>query len=599
MKPQRNEPCPCGSGKKFKKCCRQPSLAPSLNGSANPLSIAGAGRRRAPAEAPTASEIGQLIAMLNNGLYVEAGDKARALVERYPTSGSSWKVLGVSLMIQGKDALPALHRATQLLPDDFEAHRNLGRALQDRGRLADAVACYRRTIEIEPRLPEVFLHLGNALFDLGRFEEAVAGYRSALTLKPDYPPALINLGKVLRSLGRAAEAEESCRKALEINPDFAPAIAFLGEIHADKGEFEEGEIHFKRAISVEPTLPEGWVGIARYRRMTASDGWWLASVQGLLAKGLRPQHEIPLRFAVGKYFDDLQEFDQAFISYQRANEMAKRYGPKYAGHELTQYVDQMILRFNKDWFSQTAPYSTNSSRPVFIVGLPRCGSSLAEQILASHPAVFGAGELGFWSAASLTYSSAMRSGGNDESVLSPLANEYLSLLEHFSASALRVVDKMPVNFLNLGLIHTVFPNARIIHVRRSPIDTCLSIYFQHYATGFPYANDLENLVHFYGEYARMMRHWRSTFSDGVMMDLHYEGLIDDQEVWSRRMLEFIGLPWDPHCLDFHQTHRTVTTASKWQVRQKLNKSSVERWRNYERFLGPLRGLIESELHSPG
>jgi tetratricopeptide (TPR) repeat protein len=460
------------------------------------------------------------------------------------------------------DALPALQRATQLSPENVEAHRRLGKALHDRGRL----------------------------------DEAAASYRTALSLHPDDPSVLTNLGKLLRSQGRAAEAEANCRRAIEVGPDCAGALAFLGEIHADQGRFAEAESLFKRAIALEPTLTEAWVGIARYRRMTASDAAWLASVQRLLANNLPPQHEIPLRFAIGKYFDDLNEFDQAFTSYQHANELTKRHGSGYDRHQLTQYVDQMILAFDGDWFSRTRAHAHASSRPVFIVGMPRCGSSLAEQILASHPAVFGAGELGFWSTASLAFASSSRDG----STLSSLANDYLRLLEQHSGGAFRVVDKMPVNFLNLGLIHAALPNARIIHVHRNPLDTCLSIYFQNFATGFPYANDLGNLAHFYGEYLRLMRHWRSTFSDGVMLDLQYEKLVDDQETWSRRMLDFIGLQWDPLCLDFHQTHRTVTTASKWQVRQRINKSSVERWRNYEKFMEPLRGLTgSSELDPPG
>jgi tetratricopeptide (TPR) repeat protein len=600
--------------------------------------------------------------MLNAGYYADVENKARALVGRHPTIGFPWKMLGVSLMMQGKDALSAWQRATQLSPDDAEAHGNLGKALHDRGRLADAVASYRRTLEIEPELPEVLLHLGNALgalgkideavesfsrllkirpdypeahcnlgnalrilgqldaaeascrralqlkpalpeahhnlgnalLDLGRLDEAAASYRNALTLKPDYPAVLTNLGKVLRSQGRAAEAEASCRRAIEIKPDSAETIAFLGEIYADKGQFAEAESLFKRAISIEPALAEGWIGIARYRRMTGSDSSWLASAQRLLAKGLPPQHEIQLRFAIGKYFDDLQDFERAFASYQHANELTKRYGSRYDRHQATQYVDQIILAFDKDWFSQTRTYATESSRPVFIVGMPRSGTSLVEQILASHPAVFGAGELGFWSDASLAYASSTRKGSSGASMLSPLANEYLTLLEQFSGNALRVVDKMPTNFLNLGLIYAVLPNARIIHVHRNPIDTCLSIYFQHFTTGFAYANDLENLAHFYSEYVRIMRHWRSTFPEGVMMDLPYEGLVDDQEAWSRSMLDFIGLQWDPHCIDFHQTHRTVTSASKWQVRQKINKSSIERWRNYEGFITALLTLVKED-----
>jgi hypothetical protein len=233
-----------------------------------------------------------------------------------------------------------------------------------------------------------------------------------------------------------------------------------------------------------------------------------------------------------------------------------------------------------------------SERPVFIVGMIRSGTTLAEQILASHRAVFGAGELMFWNSAAAGYHPAAPGGALEARALSDLASQYLRLLKTLAADALRAVDKMPGNFLHLGLIHAALPHARIIHMRRHPIDTCLSIYFQHFESFHAYATDLEDLAHYYTEYLRLMTHWRSNLPPGTILDVPYEGLVGDQEAWSRRMLEFIGLPWDPQCIDFHRTERTVITASKWQVRQKLSNSSVNRWRNYEKFIGPLRGLAQ-------
>jgi hypothetical protein len=178
----------------------------------------------------------------------------------------------------------------------------------------------------------------------------------------------------------------------------------------------------------------------------------------------------------------------------------------------------------------------------------------------------------------------------DGSIIRGLADGYLRQLQGVSELSLRVVDKMPANFNNLGLIHAVFPNAKIIHMRRNPIDTCLSIYFHDFQASHAYANDLGDLANYYGAYLRIMQHWRARLPEGRLLDASYEELVRDQESWTRRMLEFIDLPWDPICLDFHRTARTITTFSKWQARQKLNSSSVERWRNYEKFIGPLRSL---------
>jgi hypothetical protein len=245
---------------------------------------------------------------------------------------------------------------------------------------------------------------------------------------------------------------------------------------------------------------------------------------------------------------------------------------------------------DKDWLDRAARDACSSDRPVFIVGMPRSGTTLAEQILASHPEVFGAGELPFWNSAAGVYARA-RDGGEDEGgVLNRLAQEYLSLLATLSPRTRRVVDKMPANFLYLGLIHAVFPQAKIIHLWRHPIDTCLSIYFQNFGAAHPYANDLTDLAHYYNEYVRLMDHWRRTLPTDAILTVSYEALVDDAETWARRMVDFIALPWDPACLEFHRNGRTVNTFSKWQARQRISKASVDRWRRYESFIGPLRHL---------
>jgi hypothetical protein len=235
---------------------------------------------------------------------------------------------------------------------------------------------------------------------------------------------------------------------------------------------------------------------------------------------------------------------------------------------------------------------------VFIVGMLRSGTTLAEQILASHPQVFGAGELMFWgeelaAATARACAQGAREIRGDDG-LPAAAADYLDLLHRTSADAVRVVDKMPTNFLSLGLIHAALPRARIIHMRRNPVDTCLSIYFQHFEAANTYANDLEDLAHYYREYRRLMRHWRAALTADAFMEIPYEGLTEDLEGWARRMLEFIELPWDPRCLDFHTTARTVVTASKWQVRQPIDARFVQRWRNYEEFVQPLTPLLKSD-----
>jgi tetratricopeptide (TPR) repeat protein len=485
------------------------------------------------------------------------------------------------------EAAASYRRALEIKPDYAEAHGKLGNVLRHLWQTDDSAASCRRALAIKPDYAEAHDSLGCALLDLGHLENAEASFRQALKLKPDYAEAHNNLGFTLRLENRAVEAEVNCRKALEINPGLTSAVSLLAELHGDKGQFGEAEHLYQRAISIDPDLPMPWAGIPHLRKMTRGDSAWLSEAQRIADKHPPPRQEAALRYALGKYFDDVKDFEQAFSNYQRANELAKSYRRKYDRPHQQRRIDQIIRLYDREWMSRTRRSSNPSSRPVFIVGLPRTGTTLAEQILASHPAVFGAGAKVYWCIASAEHESCMASGDDSEILIGELARDYLRLLKESSTDALRVVDKMTTNFMCLGLIHAALPNARIIHMRRNPIDTCLSNYFIDFSIAHSHANDLEDLAHYYTEYSRLMEHWRLTLPENSMLEVPYETLVDGQEAWSRKMLEFIGLPWDARCIDFHKTYRSVITASRWQVRQKMGKASVERWRNYARFIEPL------------
>jgi tetratricopeptide (TPR) repeat protein len=507
--------------------------------------------------------------------------------------------LGSALVELGRpdEAVASYRRALEIDPQFWEAHNNCGNAWLELGNVESALASYRRALEINPQFAEAHNNLGNALRGLGQLDEAEASYRRALVVNPYFAEAYCNLGIALRLQGRTTEARDSCRRALELKPQSAATYAVLAESSADQGDFREAGELFERALSIEPESPEILEGIVRLRKMTHADEGWLAQAQRSAERGLPPRQEIGLRYAIGKYFDDVQDFEQAFANFRRANELTKLRRPPYDGEQLTKIVDLMIRAYNGDWVNRTRPNRLQSTRPILVVGMLRSGTSLAEQILASHPAVFGAGELTFWNSALSGYQVSALSTEASDTVLPRVAADYLRLLQGLSTDAARVVDKMPTNFAFLGLIHAALPNARIIHLQRDPIDTCLSIYFQHFEATVSYANDLQDLAHYNTEYFRLMRHWRSCLPDHVILDVPYEDLVDQPEAWSRRMLEFVGLPWDPRCLDFHKTNRTVITASKWQVRQTITRASVGRWRNYEKFLGPLHHLTQLEATS--
>jgi hypothetical protein len=323
--------------------------------------------------------------------------------------------------------------------------------------------------------------------------------------------------------------------------------------------------------------------------MTNADGEWFKNAEKLATGDIHPLEEANLRFAMGKYCDDVGDFAQAFQNFKRGNELLKTVAADYDRKERSHLIDALIRIYTREEIARIKVPGSTSSKPVFVVGMPRSGTSLAEQIIASHPAARGRGELHFWEGL------AAKDSGLTRSILSEparakVAEEYLRLLEVSSASASRIVDKSPVNSDFLGLIYSVFPNARVIYMQRDPIDTCLSCYFQQFLMGLKFTFDLSDLVHYYNEHRRMMAHWRAVLPHGFILDVPYEALVTDQEAWSRKMLAFIGLEWDPRVLEFHTTTRQVVTASAWQVRQKIYKNSVARWRNYERFIGPLKAL---------
>ncbi len=569
--------------------------------------------------------VADLFALATAGRYSDMEAKARKLAASHPCSGLAWKALSVALQMQGKEALDALKRAARLLPNDAEAQNNLGAALRRYGRLEEAVACLRRALQMRPDLAEVWNNLGNAgrdlghfdtaiealsealrlkpgfakahnnlgnvLLDLGRLDEAAASYLRALEYDANYTEAHSNFGSVLRLQGRSAEAQSQCERALAIDPNYPPAITLLAHLRSDRGEFAEARTLLERVIAIDPNCAEAWAALAGLQRMSPRDADWLVGAMRT-AERAPPRDEIPLRFAIGKYHDDLGDYDGAFNSYRRANELARLHRPRHDQALLTAGIDRLIQSHTAEWLLRARSTSNHSERPVLVVGMPRSGTTLAEQILASHPRVHGAGELPYWNGAASRYAATGADAGSDAS-LREMAGDYLALLGELSHGALRVVDKMPANFMFLGLIHAALPLARILHLERNPIDTCLSIYFQDFGSAHTYANDLDDLAHYYGEYRRIMNHWRRTLPAGVILDVPYEGLVRNPEDWSRTMVEFIGLPWDARCRDFHRTARTVSTFSKWQARQPVNAASVERWRHYEKFVAPLRSLLYS------
>jgi tetratricopeptide (TPR) repeat protein len=521
-----------------------------------------------------------------------AAQHYRRLLALRPDAAEVHGNLGHALRDMGQlaTAHEAYRRAVELRAESAEMHNNLGNVLLDLGRLEEAAAAYLQALERQPRSAKTHSNLGTVLRELGRLEEAEVSLEQALALEPGSPDILTNLATVLRLLGRAEESDARLRGALELDPHAVAAIIARADLAVDRGDFEVAEGLYRDAFGQDSNSAAAWAGIVATRRMSRADSSWIVQAEELAARPRRPREEVSLRFAMGKYLDDLGEYDRAFANYAKANELVKAYRPAHDRRPLEDTFRYVQQRYDAEWLDTARARVPIERRPIFVVGMPRSGTSLAEQILASHPAVFGAGELSFWKTAASRVGAASVASGPVAALMDSLAAEYDGLLGTLASEHRHVVDKMPANFLHLGMIHAALPDARIVHMRRHPIDTCLSIYFQNFHLVHSYANDLGDLAHYYDEYLRLMSHWLSVLPPAAILEVPYEALVSDPATWSRRMVEFIGLPWDEACLESHRTRRTVRTFSRWQVRQKINTGSVARWRRYAAHVGPLLRL---------
>lgn len=493
-----------------------------------------------------------------------------------------------------EDAVTHFSRALELNPGYVDAASGLAAALQAMGRYEEALAAYDRGLQIDPSHANTLFGKASVLLELSRREEAIQYLQHLLQIRPDYVQAYLNLASALMTFSRLDEALEACSRALELQPDNIDAIAHSARIEQHGGQIDEAYQRLKPHVesgTVHVNLAVAFADVCRSRNCPEEAIGTLETLVSQSSGAIPVTSLRNIHFSLGSLYDKTRNFEKAFVNYKKGNELR---GVDWNPATYSSQVDEVIGIFNKD-FMQSAPRATHGSeKPVFVLGMPRSGTTLVEQILASHPVVHGAGEL----PDILHLSRNMQTLLNKQRPypgcmpelsqpdLDMLAQQYLQHLAQLAPDAQRVVDKMPGNFNLLGLIELLFPDAKVIHCMRDPIDTCLSCYFQDFSRTQSFSYDLEHLAAFYRDYERLMAHWKSVLSIPVL-DVSYEKLTEDQEGVSREMISFCGLEWDDSCLQFHETKRFVSTASYDQVRRPIYRSSVKRWENYRDHLGPL------------
>ena len=525
---------------------------------------------------------------------IERAIAARSGVDRFHNS------LGLVLAALGRhgEAEASYGKALALNPRHVEAHTNLGNLLAATGRPEDAAARYRRALAENPGYAPAHNNLGNLLLERDALAEAADRYRQALAVKPDYDEALLNLAVALMPMGQLDEAEASCRKAIELRPDRAAAHNSLGTILKYRGDVGGAKACYHRALELEPGLIAARASLVQFRTFADGDPDF-AELEALASEpGLAVENEILIRFALGKMYTDIGDHDRAFASFRLGNEARARQaalrGSTFDADAHVRRTSAAISLQDAGFFAARRDFGLASERPVFIIGMPRSGTSLVEQIIASHPAAAGAGEL--LDIIQIANRLPSETGGGqpypegltqlDAAAARRLAQTYLDRRRSDSVDAERVTDKMPGNFQYLGMIALLLPKARVIHCRRDPMDSCLSCYINNFRLGNEFTNDLADLGAYCREYERLMAHWRDVLPL-AMLDVQYEDLVARQEPVSREMIAFLGLGWDARCLEFHTTDRAVPTSSYLQVREKIHARSVGRWKAYENHLGPL------------
>ena len=497
-----------------------------------------------------------------------------------------------------EEAAEACLAAIKVNPKVAEFHNSLGVVRREVRDWRSALECFEKALELRPHYLEALINRGNVLKELERFDEAIQSYERAIALRPDYTEAYVNRGNALREIGRLDDALESYQRAISQRADHPHAWLGLAKIDLELGRFMEAEVKYTRASELAPSLADPLYGLAWVKKYSADDTLVQELERRLSDSRLTDEDRSWLHAAYAKVCDDVGRYDDAIAHFGIGKGLRK------SRFDLAQHLAAhaaMRELFTPEFFAERSGFGHPDERPVFIVGMPRSGTTLVEQILASHRDVEGLGEL-------LEMSKITKDIGGGLSCperflreltrlqaadVRKLAERYLKAYAGSSMESIRLVDKMPHNFQLLGLIVLIFPNAHVIHCRRSPLDTCVSIYMQRFTKDHSYADKWATLGEYYRDYERLMMHWREVLPVKIH-DCVYEELIGDFEGSVASLLSSLGLAWDPNCLEYHRHDRAVRTASLWQVRQPLYKSSIDRWRRYEKHLDPLRVALMAE-----
>jgi len=586
-------------------------------------------RKVGPSEDPPKKLIQLIIDTFSNGKKEEAIIKIESLIKDYPLAPLLFNISGTFYKSNGQLDIAAtkFEQALNLEPNYAEVHYNLGVTLRELDKIEEAIKSYKKAISIKNAYPNAHFNLGNALLSLKQYDDAIKHFELAIVFNPKFAQAYNNLGLLYKRLGKNQEAGKNFDKALAIKPDYAEAANFRGVIFQNDGDLEnaikyyqkslvinpnlvdaynniglaEKELNktdnaikaFEKALSIDPNFASAYYNLSRFKHYTLSKEQ-VKKMQLLLSTdGVNQSDLIYINFALASANEGFGNQDDFFKYLHEANHLRKK-ELNYSFGTSQKLFSIIYEIFTEVPNSIKKPLKINVStkRPIFILGMPRSGTSLVEQIISSHASVYGAGELSTLMKLLYPILKDRLSNGCDNNLsseknLTLIREKYLESLAHLKTSANIITDKTPANFQNIGFILSIFPDAKIIHLKRDPRAICWSIYKSNWSeTGYGFSYNINDLVKFYGLYSKLMDFWHKKFP-GKIYDVCYEDLTTNQEQETKKLLEYCELDWDENCLNFHKNKRAVKTASSLQVRDKMYQGSSEAWKKYEAHIQPL------------
>jgi tetratricopeptide (TPR) repeat protein len=538
--------------------------------------------------------------LVQNGRVVEASDCYKKCLQIEMPEASDYVELATLQVRLGQyqAAESSINSALKYAPDSAEVRNNLGVILRMQGKYEESISQFEQILITSPENALAISNMASSLISLERLEEAESALQKALQINPELADAYFNLGLLYQLTGRMEKSGPALDKAIQLDPGSAPAHNALGASYQAMGRLEEAVDHYQKAISLNSDYAAARRHLAFVRKQKELDDNARSMQAGLENPNLADEFKIHLAYGLGKVLEDIGQYDEAFEKFELANSIQRKLHP-YDDSVYQHYVDTAIRLYSKESVGRLAGFGYEKPAPIFIVGMPRSGTTLAEQILSSHPNVYGAGELPYIARLAEQYREVINGVllGEDisdsRSALTEIGREYAESTSRLSNKPV-IIDKMPGNYMHVGLIKLILPEAKIIHCRRSAEDTCISI-FKHYfsSSGHEYKNDMADLARAYNRYKLLMKHWHYLFPEAIY-DLDYEKLVSDQVNESRGLLAYCELEWDDRVIEFHRTERSVLTASSAQVRAPLYKDSLQSWKRFEPHLAPLLETLSIE-----